>query len=161
MSTPGGATVEVVDAGLAEAARPLVEQLVADAAASRLAAQDVFNAVVVTGPLAEGCASQAPYDAMLIEGAIEIMPEALARQLREGGRVVALFREGNLGVVRLGRKIEGHINWRFAFNAAAPWARTRSRSRASAMSSSASKRMVPAKWTSSSCSVAWRGSTDR
>ena len=49
-----------------------------------------------------------------------LLPEVLARQLREGGRVVALFREGNLGVVRLGRKIEGHINWRFAFNAAAP-----------------------------------------
>lgn len=89
-------------------------------AQARLAAQDVFNAVVVTGPLAEGCQSQAPYDAMLIEGAIEILPEPLAGQLREGGRVVALFREGNLGVVRLGRKIDGRINWRFAFNAAAP-----------------------------------------
>ncbi|AWX92931.1 MULTISPECIES: protein-L-isoaspartate O-methyltransferase family protein [Paracoccus] len=110
-----------VIARIAEAVVALEEdEALAAEAQSRLAAQDVFNAVVVTGPLAEGCASQAPYDAMLIEGAIEVMPEALARQLREGGRVVALFREGNLGVVRLGRKIEGHINWRFAFNAAAP-----------------------------------------
>ena len=44
---------------------------------------------------------------------------------------------------------------------AAPWASARSRSRASAMSSSASSRIVPAKWTSSSWIVAWRGSTWR
>lgn len=89
-------------------------------AQARLAAQDIFNVVVIEGALAEGCASQAPYDAMLIEGAIEVMPETLAGQLRDGGRVVALFLEGHLGVVRIGRKIDGHINWRFAFNAGAP-----------------------------------------
>ncbi|MDT1062851.1 protein-L-isoaspartate O-methyltransferase [Paracoccus sp. CPCC 101403] len=89
-------------------------------AQSRLTAQDVFNAAVVTGPLNQGYASQAPYDAMLIEGAIEEFPAALAEQLRDGGRVVALFREGNLGTVRIGRKVEGRINWRFAFNAGAP-----------------------------------------
>ncbi|MFH5775053.1 protein-L-isoaspartate O-methyltransferase family protein [Paracoccus broussonetiae] len=89
-------------------------------AQSRLTAQDVFNAAVVTGALNQGYASQAPYDAMLIEGAIEEFPAALAEQLRDGGRVVALFREGNLGTVRIGRKVEGRINWRFAFNAGAP-----------------------------------------
>lgn len=89
-------------------------------AQARLAAQDIFNVVVIEGALAEGCASQAPYDAMLIEGAIEVLPETLAGQLRDGGRVVALFLEGHLGVVRIGRKIDGHINWRFAFNAGAP-----------------------------------------
>ena len=89
-------------------------------AQARLAAQDIFNVVVIEGALAEGCASQAPYDAMLIEGAIEVLPEPLAGQLRDGGRVVALFLEGHLGVVRIGRKIDGHINWRFAFNAGAP-----------------------------------------
>lgn len=89
-------------------------------AQARLAAQDVFNVVVIEGPLAQGCASQAPYDAMLIEGAIELLPEALADQLAEGGRVVALFVEGHLGSVRIGRKVDGRINWRFAFNAGAP-----------------------------------------
>lgn len=95
------------------------ESMAAEAEA-RLAAQDVFNVAVVKGALAEGCASQAPYDAMLIEGAIEEFPAALSDQLREGGRVIALFREGNLGTVRLGRKLDGRVNWRFAFNADAP-----------------------------------------
>lgn len=89
-------------------------------AESRLAAQDVFNVAVIKGALAEGCPGQAPYDAMLVEGAIEEFPESLAAQLREDGRVVALFREGNLGTVRLGRKLDGRINWRFSFNAGAP-----------------------------------------
>ncbi|MDQ7775968.1 protein-L-isoaspartate O-methyltransferase family protein [Paracoccus aminovorans] len=96
------------------------DEAMAAEAESRLAAQDVFNVAVVRGPLAEGCASQAPYDAILVEGAIEIFPDALAEQLREGGRVVALFREGNLGTVRLGRKLDGRVNWRFSFNAGAP-----------------------------------------
>ncbi|WP_134678645.1 protein-L-isoaspartate O-methyltransferase family protein [Paracoccus ravus] len=89
-------------------------------AQSRLAEQEIFNVVVTQGELADGFASQAPYDAMLIEGAIELMPESLASQLRDGGRVVALFQEGNLGIVRIGHKVDGRINWRFAFNAGAP-----------------------------------------
>ena len=94
-------------------------ELAAEAEA-RLAAQDVFNVAVIKGPLAEGCASQGPYDAVLVEGAIEDFPEALTEQIGDGGRVVALFREGQLGVVRVGLKRDGRINWRFAFNAGAP-----------------------------------------
>lgn len=110
-----------VMARIAEAVVAVEEdETMAAEAQSRLAAQDVYSVVVVTGPLAEGCKSQAPYDAMLIEGAIEVLPDALADQLRDGGRVVALFLEGNLGVVRIGRKIDGRINWRFCFNAGAP-----------------------------------------
>lgn len=89
-------------------------------AESRLAAQDVFSVAVVKAALAEGCPGQAPYDAILIEGAVEEVPQALIDQLREGGRIVALFREDNLGTVRLGHKLDGRVNWRFAFNAAAP-----------------------------------------
>ncbi len=89
-------------------------------AEARLAAQDVFNVAVVTGPLVGGCESQGPYDAVLVEGAIEEFPETLTEQISEGGRVVAMFREGQLGVVRVGLKRDGRINWRFAFNAGAP-----------------------------------------
>jgi protein-L-isoaspartate(D-aspartate) O-methyltransferase len=96
------------------------DETMAAEAETRLAGLDVFNVAVVKGALPEGCAGQAPYDAMLIEGAIEEFPDALTRQLREGGRVVALFSEGNLGTVRLGRKLDGRVNWRFSFNAGAP-----------------------------------------
>lgn len=110
-----------VMARIAEAVVAVEEdEMMAAEAQSRLAAQDVFNVVVVTAPMAEGCKSQAPYDAMLIEGAIEDLPAGLADQLRDGGRIVALFREDNLGVVRVGRKVDGRLNWRFCFNAGAP-----------------------------------------
>jgi protein-L-isoaspartate(D-aspartate) O-methyltransferase len=108
-------------ARIAEAVVALEEDAaMAAEAESRLAAQDVFNVAVVQGALAEGCASQAPYDAILIEGAVEQVPEALADQLREGGRIVAMFREGNLGTVRIGHKLDGRLNWRFGFHATAP-----------------------------------------
>ncbi|KGJ15929.1 protein-L-isoaspartate O-methyltransferase family protein [Paracoccus sanguinis] len=99
-----------------------VEELpdMAAAATERLAAARADNVAVVQARLTEGAAAQGPYDAILVGGGIEELPEAIADQLAEGGRIVALFREGALGVVRLGRKLDGRIDWRMAFNAAAP-----------------------------------------
>ncbi len=80
----------------------------------------VDNAAVVPGPLAEGAPKSGPYDVIILQGAIETFPETLAAQLRDGGRVAAIFAEGALGVVRIGHKIDGRIAWRFSFNAGAP-----------------------------------------
>lgn len=85
-----------------------------------LAENGADNAMVHTGPLNEGAAEHGPYDAMILQGAVEHFPEALAGQLKDGGRVACLFQEGSLGVVRVGYKIDGVINWRFSFNAGAP-----------------------------------------
>ena len=67
-----------------------------------------------------GAPEHGPYDVIVIEGGIEHLPEAIADQLKDGGRIAALFMEGALGTVRLGYKQNGAISWRFAFNAAAP-----------------------------------------
>ncbi|MFZ1469087.1 MAG: protein-L-isoaspartate O-methyltransferase [Paracoccaceae bacterium] len=85
-----------------------------------LSQEGVDNAVVVAGPLAEGAARHGPYDVITIEGGIECLPEALAAQLKEGGRIAAVFMEGALGTVKIGLKQDGRITWRFAFNATAP-----------------------------------------
>ncbi|MCX7644502.1 MAG: protein-L-isoaspartate O-methyltransferase [Rhodobacteraceae bacterium] len=89
-------------------------------AESALASVGADNAVVVTAPLAEGAPQHGPYDVITIEGAAEEVPEALVAQLKEGGRIGCLFMEGALGVCRIGRKHDGRVTWRFAFNAAAP-----------------------------------------
>lgn len=89
-------------------------------AQSNLSGQGLDNAVVVEGPLVEGSEKSGPYDVMLIEGAVETVPDALLAQLRDGGRVAAIFSENALGVVRIGHKMDGDITWRFAFNASAP-----------------------------------------
>lgn len=85
-----------------------------------LSEQGADNVVLHTGPLIEGAAQHGPYDAMLIEGGVEQVPDALLEQLKDGGRIGCVFMEGALGVVRIGYKIDGDVTWRFAFNASAP-----------------------------------------
>ena len=85
-----------------------------------LAEEGVDNAVVVAGPLAAGSAKHGPYDVITVEGGIETLPQALADQLKEGGRIAAVFMDGALGTVKTGIRMGGRIDWRFAFNASAP-----------------------------------------
>ena len=85
-----------------------------------LADEGVDNAVVVAGPLAAGSAKHGPYDVITVEGGIESLPQALADQLKEGGRIAAVFMDGALGTVKTGIRMGGRIDWRFAFNASAP-----------------------------------------
>ena len=54
----------------------------------------IGNAVVVTGPLAVGCPNEAPFDVILISGAVPEVPQSLVDQLNEGGRLVAVIRKG-------------------------------------------------------------------
>lgn len=109
-----------VIARLAEAVVAVETAPLAAEAERRLAEQDVDNAVVIEADLAVGAAKHGPYDVIMIEGAIEVLPQAIADQLKEGGRIGCLFMEGPLGICRIGLKTDGRIAWRFAFNAAAP-----------------------------------------
>ena len=92
----------------------------ADEAQAILSAHDIDNAAVIAGPLSEGAPKSGPYDTIMIQGAVEEIPQAITDQLREGGHIGAIFAEGALGVVRVGHKIDGQISWRFSFNAGAP-----------------------------------------
>lgn len=87
------------------------------AALSRIGADSVAQ---VSGPLAAGAPQHGPYDVIVIEGGIEVLPQTIADQLKDGGRIAALFVEGELGTVRIGYKTGGTISWRHAFNASAP-----------------------------------------
>ncbi len=96
------------------------------AQASRsLADQGVTNATVMTGPLADGAPKSGPYDVIILQGAVVQVPAEIIAELKDGGRIGAIFAEGALGVVRIGHKSGGHtsgghVDWRFAFNAGAP-----------------------------------------
>ncbi|VDC32101.1 protein-L-isoaspartate O-methyltransferase family protein [Pseudogemmobacter humi] len=96
------------------------DEALAAEAARILAADGVDNAVVIRGPLAGGAAKHGPYDVIVIEGGIEELPEAIAAQLKEGGRIAAVEMSGALGTVKHGLKTDGRIDWRYAFNAAVP-----------------------------------------
>ncbi|MBV2358595.1 protein-L-isoaspartate O-methyltransferase [Thalassococcus sp. CAU 1522] len=78
------------------------------------------NVILHEGALASGASEHGPYDAIVIEGGIETVPEPLLEQLKDGGRIAGLFMEDTLGTMRVGHKIDGKVTWRFAFNAGAP-----------------------------------------
>lgn len=110
-----------VIARMAEAVIAVEEEASLAADAQRtLSAESVDNAAVVVGKLADGDAKHAPYDVITLQGGVEVLPEALLAQLKEGGRIGAVFMEGALGTAMVGYKIDGQITWRFAFNATAP-----------------------------------------
>lgn len=92
----------------------------AAAAAAALRGHGVANAAVLQRPLTEGAPEAAPFDAVLIEGAVEVIPARIEAQLKEGGRIAALFAEGAVGVARIGHKADGRVHWRYGFNAGAP-----------------------------------------
>jgi protein-L-isoaspartate(D-aspartate) O-methyltransferase len=110
-----------VAAHLAEAVIALEEvPELAKEAEHALAEAGADNTAVIQGTLAEGAAKHGPYDVILIQGAVQHLPQGITEQLKDGGRIVAIFQEGALGVVRVGYRIDGQLTWRFAFNAGAP-----------------------------------------
>lgn len=94
------------------------DSALAEKAQSVLATLGFDTVAVVEGPLAEGYASQAPYDVIVIEGAVDRVPDAILSQLKEGGRLVAVEGHGNAGIARLFVKQNGVSSGRRAFNAA-------------------------------------------
>jgi protein-L-isoaspartate(D-aspartate) O-methyltransferase len=85
-----------------------------------LAAVGAGKVTVVTGPLVAGWSAAAPYDLILIDGAIEVAPEALGRQLKPTGRLAAVFGRGPAAKAMIYRLIEGQLVGRPIFDAAAP-----------------------------------------
>ena len=79
------ATVVAVesDATLAREATRLLGELASD------------NVIVETRPLADGCPDQAPYETILLAGAVPQIPPALTAQLAPGGRLVAVIGRGD------------------------------------------------------------------
>jgi protein-L-isoaspartate(D-aspartate) O-methyltransferase len=97
------------------------DEAMAREAQDALVAAGADNAVVHEGPLVEGAPQHGPYDVIVLEGGVTTVPAALTDQLKEGGRIAALFMQGPLGEVRVGYKRAGRISWRLAFNATAPY----------------------------------------
>jgi protein-L-isoaspartate(D-aspartate) O-methyltransferase len=76
----GQVTALEEDAGLAQAAGRALAGL--------------KNVSAVTGPLTKGLPKGAPYDAIILEGAVEFPPEEFLPQLRDGGRLACILGGG-------------------------------------------------------------------
>tara|TARA_B100000902_G_scaffold246583_1_gene233374 strand:- start:218 stop:871 length:654 start_codon:yes stop_codon:yes gene_type:complete len=78
------------------------------------------SVVVEVNKLEEGAPEHGPYDVIIIQGGVEEIPGSILKQLKNGGRVGAIFIEEGLGTAKIGFKSNDKINWRYSFNAAAP-----------------------------------------
>jgi protein-L-isoaspartate(D-aspartate) O-methyltransferase len=99
------------DAGLAGSAEQTIKAL------------GIANVRHVTGKMEDGYAGEAPYDVILIEGAVQHVPATIVGQLAEGGRlgtVIAAASPGVLGVAQLMVKEGGVASGRPIFDAGTP-----------------------------------------
>ncbi len=91
-----------------------------EAAAKTLADLAVDSVAVVTGALANGYAAEGPYDAIVLEGAVQDIPAALLDQLKDGGRLVAVRSQGAVARAVIVRRIGAKFDEREAFDIGAP-----------------------------------------
>jgi protein-L-isoaspartate(D-aspartate) O-methyltransferase len=62
---------------------------------------------VVQGPLNAGWTAGAPYDVLIVDGAVEQLPEALVAQVKPGGRVLSGVIDRGVTRLAAGRRTEG------------------------------------------------------
>lgn len=101
----GGYTAAVL-AGLAGSVVALEEDE-GLAGFAREALAGLGNVTVVQGPLSAGWAEGAPYNVLLIDGAVEQVPDALVEQILPGGRIVAGIVDRGVTRLAAGRRTEG------------------------------------------------------
>ncbi len=85
-----------------------------------LAAVGAEKVEVVVGPLTAGWTAGAPYDVILLNGAAEIVPETLGRQLKPDGRLLCVHGRAPATKGTVFHVIEGRLVGRPIFDGAAP-----------------------------------------
>ena len=114
----------VVGAGTGYAAAVLkemgidVDAVESSAALAGVARQNGLE--IFEGALADGLKKGAPYDIILIDGAVEVIPETLVEQLRDGGRLGAAIIDQGITRLIAGRKAGGGFGYLTIADAATP-----------------------------------------
>lgn len=107
-----------VIAGLADAVVAVEEKEdLAALAEKKLADLDVMNVAVVTCAMCDGVAKQGPFDVIFIEGAVEEIPSALLKQLKNGGRLVCIKLERGVGRAHIITNTDNVLEYRNLFDA--------------------------------------------
>lgn len=96
------------------------DPVLARLARENLQAIGVHNTTVVTESLVEGWPAGSPYDVIVLNGAAEVVPEALLRQLKAGGRLVGVVGRSPASKAVLYRWSGAEASGRPIFDAAAP-----------------------------------------
>jgi protein-L-isoaspartate(D-aspartate) O-methyltransferase len=85
-----------------------------------LASLGSHNVTVIHGPMVAGAPASGPYDVILIDGGVEVIPDLLCGQLSSRGRLVAVVQSGPFGKAKLFQPVEGKCSGRELFDANAP-----------------------------------------
>jgi len=104
----GQVTATEVEPSLAAKARDVLAQL------------GIGNVTVRAADLSEGDTANAPYDVIVLNGATEITPDRLYRQLKDGGRLVGVFAMMQPQRATLVTHSHGDFGTRTLFDAAVP-----------------------------------------
>ena len=87
-----------------------------------LSQMEIGNVAVLKGKLTEGYPNEGPYDAIIIEGGVEVMPEALLTQLAPNGQCASIWRASPSaqGEASIWSRAGGQFVRRSLFNAQVP-----------------------------------------
>jgi protein-L-isoaspartate(D-aspartate) O-methyltransferase len=75
---------------------------------------------IAEGPLNQGWAAGGPYDFILIDGAIEFVPQQIIDQIADGGELAAAVLDGGVPRLSIGRVVGGAFGSAAYSDAAAP-----------------------------------------
>jgi protein-L-isoaspartate(D-aspartate) O-methyltransferase len=90
-------------------------------ARTRMQEMQLGNVTLLEGKLEEGYPAGAPYEVIVIAGAVAVIPDAVARQLAEGGRLVTVLKpHAGLGQAVLLTRTAGTLSQRGMFDAGTP-----------------------------------------
>ena len=94
------------------------DEELSESASERLSALGYDNVAVLHGDPQKGCEDEAPFDVILIGGAVDYVPDPILSQLKSGGRLVTVEGHGNAANAVLYVGGEGVGGGRTAFNCA-------------------------------------------
>ena len=90
------------------------------AASAALEHSGVCGVTAVSTEVARGWPDGAPFDIIMLNGGAELVPDAWLEQLKDGGRLGVIVRNGAAGQARIYFKSGGASAYRVAFDAAPP-----------------------------------------
>ena len=96
------------------------EELV-DIAKENIKKLDIDNIHVHHGKLKKGYKKKDLFDAIFINGSVDLVPKSINEQVRDGGRVVTIKREGQIGNMAILKKSGDYLNQINHFEVTVPY----------------------------------------
>lgn len=96
------------------------DETVVEETSERLAGLGYNRVACVTGPLEQGYAAEGPYDAILVNGRVETMPESWLDQLKPGGRMAVVVGTQDAAQVQVYTASEHAVSHRKVFECVPP-----------------------------------------